>query len=137
MGKGLGIFIINIEEVENGKAKGWFINPYLEETVPFRGQGDMMVKMDRTLQELSEKERQEGISHMHVFHSLRDYAFGKTPKFFFLIEILYTYHNSWQGLLTGTNRTRIPFRSALECIQLMEQAMQRNPLKKRRTIRKG
>lgn len=137
MEKELGIFIISIEEVENEKAKGWFINPYLEDPVPFQGQGDMMVKMDRAIQELSEKESREGISHMPLFHSLRDYAFEKAPKFFFLIEILYTYHNSWQGLLTGTVRPRIPFRSALECIQLMDQAIQKKMIKKRRTIRKG
>lgn len=125
MKKELGIFIIYIEEVEKGRAKGWFINPCLEGTVPFQGQGDMIVKMDRTLQKLSEKERQEGISHMPVFHSLRDVMFEKAPKFFFLIEILYTYHDSWQGLLSGTRQTRIPFRSALECVCLIDQDIQK------------
>ncbi|MDO4276618.1 MAG: hypothetical protein Q4D16_23395, partial [Eubacteriales bacterium] len=35
-----------------------------------------------------------------------------------------TEHHSWQGLLTGTNQPRTAFRSTLDCILLMNHAMQ-------------
>lgn len=114
-------FAVNIEKSENDMQKGWFMNPYIQEYITFRDLGEMVVKMDECMHHLIEKEEQ---GELICCHSFRDVVFQSKPRFFYLIQILYTQHHSWQGLVAGTNRPRITFRSTLDCIRIMDQAIQ-------------
>lgn len=124
MGKEYRSFAVYIEKTEAGIHSGWFMNLYIQEYVMFRDLGEMIVKMDESLHWLIEQEEQRGLDEMTCYHSFRDFTFQSKPQSFYLIQILYTEHHSWQGLLTGTNQPRTAFRSTLDCILLMNHAMQ-------------
>lgn len=124
MKKELGTFVVHIENIENGVPKGWFMNPYMKEQVTFHDYGDMELKIDDTLLKLQQEEEQVGISSMNYFQSFRDISYRTKPLFFYLIQILYTCNSSWQGLIAGTDRPKVTFKSALDCIRKMNDAMQ-------------
>ena len=133
MGKEHNSFIVHIEKVEDNIPTGWYMNPYIEEYIPFRGLSDMVLKIDDSLHELMEKEERGESSEMTCYHSLRDFTCQRKPQFFYLIQILYTCHYSWQGVLTGTNQPRIAFKSVQDCIYKINQAMQGKQLRRKQT----
>lgn len=126
MGKEFSSFIVYIENIENGVPKGWFMNPYMEKYEPFTDLGNMLLKMDTGLHRLMEKEKRGELNDSARCHSFQDFIFPVKARYFYLIQILYASHHSWQGLITGTNRPNITFKSALDCIRKMDEAMQRN-----------
>ena len=131
MNKEFRSFVVNIEKAEDDMQTGWFMNPYIQEYITFRDLGEMVIRMDERLHHLIEKEEQGKPGEMICYHTFRDFTFQSKPRFFYLIQILYTEHHSWQGLIAGTNRPRIAFRSSLECIHIMDQAIQgKRPQKK-------
>lgn len=139
MGKTFGSFIVHIEKTENDVLEGWFMNPYIQEYVAFHDLGVMVLKMDESLRWLMEKEEQGELHEMAQCHSFRDFTFPPTnhPRFCYQIQILYTSYHSWQGLIAGTNRPRTTFKSTLDCIHKLNQAIMGHQTKKKSSANKG
>lgn len=115
------VFVIHIERTDEGVSKGCFISPYIKDYVEFVDLGDMILKINRTLQMGNS---QDEYANRICYHSLRDFAFDKKCRYFYLLEVLYTEHSSWQGRLSGTNCTRIYFKSVLDLLKKMNQSME-------------
>ena len=57
---------------------------------------------------------------------LQDCGFGKNAVCFYLLQVLYTQHNSWQGQLRGADGRQTYFRSALEALCVMNEGILEN-----------
>lgn len=115
MKKDYGTFAIYMDKVKDDTLEGWFMNPYMPERVSFHDLGEMVLKMDDSLHQVMEQEQREEVNDMDTYSK---------SQFFYLIQILYTRHDSWQGIITGTNQPQTTFKSTVDCIRKINNAME-------------
>lgn len=126
-----GIFVVCIEQLKEKSVRGWFMNPYIEHYIKFCDLGEMILKMDTVLQKLIKEEEKTGMANMQCYHPLQTFKASTRPEFFYVIQVLYMCCGTWQGIITGINRPRTPYKSTLDCIQKMDHAMRESKIKKK------
>lgn len=119
-----GDFFIHVENIRDHTPEGWIMNPNYCEILRFHDLGDMLLKINRILTYL--EIRGEKSAELPECHSLQDCGFGKNAVCFYLLQVLYTQHNSWQGQLRGADGRQTYFRSALEALCVMNEGILEN-----------
>lgn len=120
-----------------GEAEGEIYNMHIPYSVPFRGLGDMMMKMDRIydlldypqaewqVRQWNERERWEGTLlesdegwnyNNDVAERFRQMDTGKNPSVY--VETRFRRYGSWQGILQA-GKKKASYRSALEFLHYM------------------
>lgn len=117
------VFVIYIEKIEDGVSKGSFINPYIKEYVEFSDLNDMILKINRIIQEKAGQYQGTNQKCYHTFHELAFARCSSSFRYFYFLEVLYTEYSSWQGQVTGTDCPRTCFKSVLDLLEKINQSM--------------
>ncbi|MCR0155790.1 hypothetical protein MKC74_06720 [[Clostridium] innocuum] len=116
---------IYIREKTTYDLAGIFFNPYMKEPIPFYTIADLIVKIEEVMDGI-EKMKESGItsSITELMNNYKKMAVDWNPEYFFVIEILYKQHNSWQGRIKGSSlEDSVCFKSVMELILILFDAV--------------
>lgn len=123
------MYVIKVYSYENGRAAGLLEDLYRGEAVSFNGFDEAILSVNRRM---VREESEPGASlrvpvlPRHVPEDNRREAekAGRGVMAVFSIRILYQYYHSWQGEMYWFRHRRVCFRSVLELLELLKEAME-------------
>lgn len=122
------VIILRITSYENSCPAGVLTSIQAQETIPFFGLIDMLLRMEKIMNQFDYPQRKEELRVFRPIHlkETEDIVLFRQPKALavFQIQVVFRQHTSWQGrLIWMEQREEKRFRSVLELVELLHSAL--------------